>query len=158
MPQSACLSGSVVHAVARHPDNVAVLLEDFDNVVLIFGNTWQSRRRCRWTPPIALTVDLSIGNTVASRMLVPMPNWRDILGDGQLVAGDHFDFHAHLHRWRWSPWLLARGSDMGNTPTNCHCRPDRRGPRPASGSACGKIVDRLSTSAFTSAMLWPSAG
>ena len=27
----------VVHAVARHPDNVAVLLQDVDNVVLIFG-------------------------------------------------------------------------------------------------------------------------
>jgi len=41
--------GSVVHAVAVIPNNVAVLLEDFDNVVLISGNTWAK--------PSALSMD-----------------------------------------------------------------------------------------------------
>jgi len=111
MPQSACLSAERRSRRRRHPDNVAVLLEDFDKwLYLSSGTPGQSRRRCRWTRRCA-TVILSIAQYGGLKDVCAMPNWRDIfLGDGQLVGPVTILLsRPSAPGWRWSAWgLLAR--------------------------------------------------
>ncbi len=115
--------GRVVHPIAGHADDVAALLQDVDNVVLVVpGIPGRSHPLFRWTPPSPPSLDVCRRNTVASRMFVPIPNLRDI----------------SLAMANWSPVTILTftpictalamvalacsrgGSNIGNTPTNCH--------------------------------------
>ena len=85
---------------------------------------------------------------------MPSPSFRDsFLGDGDLIARNHLDFHAHLAGVAMVALACSRGgSNKGNTPTNCHlpsssarATPKERKPRPANS------LTAFSTAGFTSA-------
>ncbi len=108
MPQSAFFSaGRVVHAVAGHADDVAALLQHLDDVVLVLGEDLREAvglldRSDRAAPPRGAwcrSKHAGVENVGAQAELAG-----DLLGDGELVAGDHLDVDAQLLRpWRSSP-------------------------------------------------------
>ena len=67
----------VVHAVAGHADDVAALLQDIDDVELVFGeDLGEAVGLSRWTrPPPRSRAVFESPRLAASRMFVPMPSF-----------------------------------------------------------------------------------
>ena len=89
----------IVHAVAGHADDVAVLLEHFDDVILVLReNLGEAVRLFDGLVQLAGLVDVLVSaNMLASRMFVPKPDLLgDFLADGDLVARDHLHADAHF--------------------------------------------------------------
>src|SRR5271155_1522400 len=118
MPQFACLSaGASFTPSPVIPTIWPCFCSTSTMLYLSSGNTCAK--------PSAFSMDAAVSavfclsrNTVASRMFAPHAQLtRHFLRDGQLVAGDHFDFHAHLHRARDSRFgLFTRRIGHGQHP------------------------------------------
>ena len=90
--------GGVVHSIASHTDYVAVFLQDVDNVVFVFGEYlgeavrfFDGLRQLRRLLILRIAQPGGIKDVRAHPQLAGC-----FLGNGQLVAGDHLDFHPHL--------------------------------------------------------------
>ena len=139
--------GGVVHPVTRHADDVAAFLQDIHNVELVFGEHLGEAVRLldglghrRGLLLLRVAQAAGIEDICAHVQL-----FGGFLGDGQCIARNHLDLHAHRQRGRDGclgifPWRIEQGQHADELPL-----PVALGPRHAQRTKAARreFVDRL---------------